>query len=51
MDTISNIISSINDVLKSRGLADERGYYNHTFSLSSRPDENCHRGWQFIIKK
>lgn len=39
------------NLLRYKEIADQRGYYNHTFSLSSRQDENCHRGWQFIIKK
>ena len=39
------------NLLRYKQIADERGYYNHTFSGSSRSDENCHRGWQFIIKK
>jgi len=39
------------NLLKYKEIADERGYYNHIFNLSSRSDENCHRGWMFIIKK
>lgn len=38
------------NLLKYKQIADDRGYYNHTFTTSSRSDERCHRGWQFIIK-
>jgi predicted O-methyltransferase YrrM len=44
-------VCEFKNLLRYKEIADERGYYNHTFSSSSRPDENCHRGWQFIIKK
>lgn len=39
------------NLLRYKEIADEKGYYNHIFNLSSRSDENCHRGWLFIIKK
>jgi predicted O-methyltransferase YrrM len=38
------------NLLRYKEIADERGYYNHIFSESSRNDERCHRGWLFIIK-
>lgn len=31
-------------------LAQQHGYFIHTFDKSSRSDERCHRGWQMIIK-
>jgi len=39
------------NLLRYKEIADERGYHNHIFGDSSRSDENCHRGWLFIIKK
>ena len=39
------------NLLRYKEIADEREYHNHIFSDSSRSDENCHRGWLFIIKK
>lgn len=44
-------VGEFKNLLKYKEIADERGYYNHTFTTSSREDERCHRGWQFIIKK
>jgi predicted O-methyltransferase YrrM len=44
-------VGEFKNLLKYKEMADDRGYYNHTFTTSSRGDENCHRGWQFIIKK
>jgi len=44
-------IGEFKNLLRYKEIADERGYYNHTFTTSSRSDERCHRGWQFIIKK
>ena len=44
-------VGDYKNLLRYKEIADERGYYNHTFTDSSRSDENCHRGWQFIIKR